>query len=108
MLSLVSGALTALALLQQVDTTVPAQQGQRLVVDGYAGEIDVKTWGRNAVRVEADPTSRTSVQVVSGGSSRRSRSPAIKIATPHFPHLVYPRGVMCSATATPTKSNRLL
>lgn len=74
LLSLVSGALTALALLQQVDTTVPAQQGQRLVVDGYAGEIDVKTWGRNAVRVEADPTSRTSVQVVSGGGAVTVRS----------------------------------
>jgi hypothetical protein len=67
--SLASGALTALALVQQIDTTVPAQQGQRLVVDGYAGEIDVKTWGRNAVRVEADPSSRSSVEVVSSGGS---------------------------------------
>ena len=67
--SLASGALTALALVQQIDTTVPAQQGQRLVVDGYAGEIDVKTWGRNAVRVEADPSSRSSVEVVSSGVS---------------------------------------
>jgi DUF4097 and DUF4098 domain-containing protein YvlB len=67
--SLASGALAALALVQQIDTTVPAQQGQRLVVDGYAGEIDVKTWGRNAVRVEADPSSRTSVEVVSLGGS---------------------------------------
>jgi DUF4097 and DUF4098 domain-containing protein YvlB len=67
--TLASGALTALALVQQIDTTLPAQQGQRLVVDGYAGEIDVKTWGRNAVRVEADPSSRTSVDVVSSGVS---------------------------------------
>ncbi len=37
--SLASGALTALALVQQIDTTVPAQQGQRLVVDGYAGVL---------------------------------------------------------------------
>ena len=58
--SLASSALTALALLQQIDTTVPARQGQRLVVDSYGGEIDVKTWARNAVRVEADPSSRTS------------------------------------------------
>jgi len=67
--TLASTALTALALVQQIDTTVPAQQGQRLVVDGYAGEIDVKTWGRNAVRVEADPSSRTSVDVVTTGVS---------------------------------------
>ena len=72
--SLATSAMTALALLQQVDTTVPAQQGQRLVVDGYAGEIDVKTWARNAVRVEADPKSRTSVEVVSGGGAVTVRS----------------------------------
>jgi DUF4097 and DUF4098 domain-containing protein YvlB len=72
--SLATSAMTALALLQQVDTTVPAQQGQRLVVDGYAGEIDVKTWARNAVRVEAEPTSRTSVEVVSGGGAVTVRS----------------------------------
>jgi DUF4097 and DUF4098 domain-containing protein YvlB len=67
--SLASSALPALALVQQIDTTVPAQQGQRLVVDGFAGEIDVKTWGRNAVRVEADPSSRTFVEVVSAGGA---------------------------------------
>jgi hypothetical protein len=61
LLSLAGSALTALALLQQIDTTVPARQGQRLVVDAYGGEIDVKTWARNAVRVEADPSSRTNV-----------------------------------------------
>jgi len=72
--SLATVALTALALLQQVDTTVPARQGQRLVVDGYAGEIDVKTWARNAVRVEADPPSRTSIEVVSGGGAVTVRS----------------------------------
>jgi hypothetical protein len=64
LLTFASGALAALALVQQIDSTVPAHQGQRLVVDAYGGEIDVKTWGRNAVRVEAAPSSRTSVQIV--------------------------------------------
>jgi DUF4097 and DUF4098 domain-containing protein YvlB len=61
--SLASGALAALALVQQIDTTVPAQRGQRLVVDLYGGDIDVKTWARSTVRVEADPGARTSVEV---------------------------------------------
>jgi hypothetical protein len=85
--SLVSGALTALALVQQADTTVPAQQGQRLVVDGYAGEIDVKTWGRNAVRVVADLSSRASVAVQSSAASitvrtegRRGPPPLVDLA----------------------------
>lgn len=72
--TLASGALAALALLQQIDTTVAAQPGQRLVVDSYGGEIDVKTWGRNAVRVEADPPSRTSVEISSSGGVVSVRS----------------------------------
>ncbi|MDQ3136924.1 MAG: DUF4097 family beta strand repeat-containing protein [Gemmatimonadota bacterium] len=66
--SLASGAL-ALALIQQIDTTVPARQGHRLVVDSYAGKIDVKAWARNAVRVEADPSSRTSVEITTGSGA---------------------------------------
>ena len=72
--SLAGSALTALALLQQVDTTVPAQQGQRLVVDSYGGEIDVKTWARNAVRVEADPSSRTNIEVSTAGGAVEVRT----------------------------------
>jgi DUF4097 and DUF4098 domain-containing protein YvlB len=55
--------LLVLALLQQIDSTVPAQRGQRLEVSSYAGEIAVKAWDRNAVRVEADPGDRTRVEI---------------------------------------------
>jgi DUF4097 and DUF4098 domain-containing protein YvlB len=72
--SLASGALAALALVQQIDTTVPATQGQRLVVDAYGGEIDVKTWGRSAVRVEAEPSSRSSVEVTSSSGAVNVRT----------------------------------
>jgi DUF4097 and DUF4098 domain-containing protein YvlB len=72
--TLASGALAALAFLQQIDTTVTAQQGQRLVVDSYGGDIAVKTWGRNAVRVEADPPSRTEVEVSSSSGAVSVRS----------------------------------
>jgi len=72
--TLATGAFAALALVQQIDTTVPAQQGQRLMVDAYGGEISVQTWGRNAVRVEADPTSRTSVQIVASAGAVNVRT----------------------------------
>lgn len=52
-----------LALLQQIDSTVPVERGQRLEVSTYAGEIAVKTWNRNAVRVVADPDSRATVEI---------------------------------------------
>jgi DUF4097 and DUF4098 domain-containing protein YvlB len=55
--------LLLLALLQQIDSTVPVERGQRLEVGSYAGDITVKTWTRNAVRVQAEPGGRTTVEI---------------------------------------------
>ena len=38
----------------QVDTTLNAVRGQRLAVNAYAGEVTVRAWNRNAVRIEAN------------------------------------------------------
>ncbi len=67
--ALAAGALVTFAPVQKVDTTVPARQGQRMVVDAYGGDIEVRTWARNAVRVEADPPDRTTVEVTNAGSA---------------------------------------
>ena len=53
----------ALALAQQTDTTVPVRSGARLEISNYGGEIAVKTWSRNAVRVVADHSSRDRISV---------------------------------------------
>ena len=58
--------LLLLALLQQIDSTVPAERGQRLEVSAFAGDISVKTWSRNAVRVQADADGRTRVELERG------------------------------------------
>ena len=109
--SLAGSALAALALVQQIDTTVPARQGQRLVVDAYGGEIDVKTWARNAVRVEADPSPRTSVEITSGGGAvsvrtegRRGPPSAVdlKLTVPVWMGLDL-SGVYTDVTATGTR-----
>src|SRR5256885_5440898 len=55
--------LAALALAQQTDTTVPVRAGARLEINNFGGEIAVKTWSRNAVRVVADHSSRDRVRV---------------------------------------------
>ncbi len=68
MLLIVATILGSLA-FTQVDTTVTAQRGQRLEVNAFGGEVTVKTWSRNAVRVQADPMSRTQVVVSSFGST---------------------------------------
>jgi DUF4097 and DUF4098 domain-containing protein YvlB len=48
---------------QQTDSTVAVERGQRLEVNAFGGEISVGTWARNAVRVEADPSARTRIQI---------------------------------------------
>ncbi len=61
--ALAPAALAALTLIQQIDSTVPVERGQRLEVDLYAGDVDVKTWTKNAVRVVADPDGRGRVEI---------------------------------------------
>src|SRR2546422_1380830 len=55
--------LAALALAQQTDTTVPVRAGARLEINNFGGEIAVKTWSRNAVRVVADHSSRDRIAI---------------------------------------------
>jgi DUF4097 and DUF4098 domain-containing protein YvlB len=58
----------SLALAQQTDTTVPVQQGSRLRVDNHGGEIVVRTWNQNRVRVAASHSSRDRIGVSVGAS----------------------------------------
>jgi DUF4097 and DUF4098 domain-containing protein YvlB len=66
-------ALSALALAQQIDSTITVERGQRLDVNLYGGEIAVQAWARNAVRVEADPSNRSHVEVTRSGTTLEVR-----------------------------------
>src|SRR2546428_8935051 len=55
--------LAALGLTQQPDTTVKVRSGARLEISNFGGEIAVKTWSRNAVRVVAEHSSRDRISV---------------------------------------------
>ena len=84
--ALAPAALAALTLIQQIDSTVPVERGQRLEVDLYAGDVDVKTWTKNAVRVVADPDGRGRVEIERSATSlsvrttgRRGRRPSTDI-----------------------------
>jgi hypothetical protein len=67
--TLVPTLLSALVWAAPTDTTVTAERGQRLEVNTFGGEIVVKTWARNAVRLQADPGSRTDVTITKAGST---------------------------------------
>lgn len=55
--------IATIAVMQQTDTTVPVRAGARLDVDNFGGEIAVKTWTKNAVRVEASHSSRDRIAI---------------------------------------------
>lgn len=76
MLMTIVGSLLAasLAAPPQTDTTFPVQPGSRLELRNMGGDIEVRTWDRNAVRIEADHSSRTRVDVQSTGSVVRVNS----------------------------------
>ena len=47
----------------RTDQTVPVARGARLIVNAFAGDIIVRGWDRNAVRVQADHSSRDRIEM---------------------------------------------
>ena len=68
-------ALT-LAAAQQIDTTIAAERSQRLLVNAYGGDVTVRSWNRNAVRVEATPSGSNRVEVTSSAAAMSVRTQA--------------------------------
>ena len=67
-------ALAALAIAQQTDTTVAVGARVRLEVHTHAGEIRVSTWSQNAVRIRAEHSSRTRIDIEGAQSSLQVRA----------------------------------
>jgi DUF4097 and DUF4098 domain-containing protein YvlB len=47
----------------KTDQTVPVQKGMRISVNNFAGSITVRTWEKDAVRVEAEHSSRDRITI---------------------------------------------
>lgn len=56
-------ALFALMLAAQTDQTIDVKKGVRLEVHNFAGDVIVKVWNRDAVRIEADHSERETVDI---------------------------------------------
>lgn len=67
---LVTGALVALSMFQQTDSVFPAGDATLLNVEAEGGSITVTGWDRNEVRIQAEHSSRTYVEI---GRSRDGR-----------------------------------
>jgi DUF4097 and DUF4098 domain-containing protein YvlB len=68
--------ILALGLLAPTDQTVPVAKGTKLNVNNFAGDVIVKTWDKDAVRVEVNHSDRETVDIkqVEQTLSIRSRS----------------------------------
>jgi Toastrack DUF4097 len=56
------------------DTTFAVREGDRLRVKNQGGDIQVRAWGRNAVRVQAEHSRRTDIEVSVSGAVVEIRS----------------------------------
>ncbi|MEO6213425.1 MAG: DUF4097 family beta strand repeat-containing protein [Vicinamibacterales bacterium] len=52
----------------QTDQTVPVARGARLIVDNFAGEVIVKAWDRDQLRVQARHPSRVKIGIRTTGT----------------------------------------
>lgn len=66
---LITSLLLAVALHQGADTTLAVRKGQRLEVSVYAGSITVRTWNRDAIRVQADTRRKDHLDINADGST---------------------------------------
>lgn len=55
------------------DTTVPVERGVRLDVDNFRGDVVIRSWDRDAVRVQARFSGRQLLELVRSGSVLRVR-----------------------------------
>ena len=77
-------AVASLALAQQTDTTLPVRQGARLDVENFGGEIVVRTWTQDRVRIQATHSSRDWIEVSASPSAVRVEAESRR----GMPHLV--------------------
>lgn len=59
----VIGALMALGMVQQTDTVFPVESATRLEVESPGGSIVINAWDRDEIRVQADHSHRTHVDI---------------------------------------------
>ncbi len=69
--ALVIGALSLGAMVQQTDTIVAPDGATRFELDNLRGEVVIRTWDRDAVRIQADHPSSRYVDIDHRGSTIR-------------------------------------
>jgi hypothetical protein len=96
-------AVVALMAVTVTDQTVTVQKGTRLDVNNFAGEVAVKSWDKDAVRVEVNHSERESIDIRQGDQVVTVRSHQVRGAPRSLDYAItVPRwmGVSISGTYT--------
>ena len=74
--------LLALMVITPTDQTVPVAKGTKLDVNNFAGDVNIKVWGKDAVRVEVNNSDRETVDIKPVEQSLRIRSRSLRGGPP--------------------------
>jgi DUF4097 and DUF4098 domain-containing protein YvlB len=74
--------LLAMAIIIPMDQTVQVTKGTKLDVNNFAGEVMVKVWDKDAVRVEVNHSDREAVDVKQGDQALTIRSRSLRGGPP--------------------------
>jgi hypothetical protein len=66
---LAAATVGTLAFTPRTDSTLTVTPETRLVLENFAGDVAVSTWSKNALRIEADHSSRAIVEIERDGST---------------------------------------
>ena len=75
-------ALLAMAIIIPLDQTVQVSRGTKLDVNNFAGDVMVKVWDRDAVRVEVNHSDREAVDIKPGDQALTIRSRSLRGGPP--------------------------
>lgn len=76
------GLVFALAVLAPTDQTVQVAKGTKLDVNNFAGDVIVKVWDRDAVRVEVDHSDRETIDIRQEDQILRVRGRSVRGGPP--------------------------
>jgi hypothetical protein len=74
--------LLALMVVTPTDQTVQVAKGTKLDVNNFAGDVNIKVWDKDAVRVEANNTDRETVDIKQGEQTVTIRSRSLRGGRP--------------------------
>src|SRR6266550_554272 len=74
--------LLALMIITPTDQTVPVAKGTKLDVNNFAGDVAIKVWDKDAVRVEVNHSDREVVDIKPGDQTLTIRSRSVRGGPP--------------------------